>query len=175
MKKLLVILVVLSVCIVSFSCSSPESEGKKAGKKVARMNCNCDKENAKLYEKEILKFIKEFHSYGFTDIRQVDDMLQGIEANTARPWEECRQKSEKIQQKARNKYATNKQKQSEFEYAYYQVYRDFFDSEKCVDKEKFYPYQRQINDLINSLPHKNSNYLAAGRAHKNRPSFYIWY
>ena len=177
MKKLLVILLVLSVCVISFSCSSPESEGKKVGKKVAKMNCNCDKENAKIYEKEILKFIKEFHSYEFTDMKQADNMMRGIETNTVKPWEECRQKSEKVQQKAKSKYATNKQKQSEFEYAYNQVYYNFFNSEKCVDNEKFNSYKKQISDLINSLPFIRSNYpgdpfLPPRGAH---PSFYIWY
>jgi len=127
MKKLLVILVVLSVCVITFSCSSPESNGKKVAKKY----CDCqqvyvevEQKKLEITKKEYSKFVKEFDSYKFQNrldfrnkVQEIETNIQQMHYETDKLYSECVQKAEEYYKKIDEKYATNKEKREKFNYA----------------------------------------------------------
>ena len=100
---------VLSVCTFFFACSSPEKDGKKVGKEVAKKYCDC--------------------YYKYHDTRR-----ENKEA-----YSNCINKAKKNYYKALEKYKTNKQKLSEFNYAFWETFNTTCDSaSKRCDDDYFY-------------------------------------
>jgi len=140
------------LCAFSFSCSNPESDGKKTAKKVAKIGCECNRENAKAYHKEISKFISEFHSSGFRTRYEAKRKIFALGVTSGEQFDKClKNKDKDIYKKALEKYATNRQKETEFVYAYDQSFWDYYKACSATENPSS-SLKLQLDNLINTLP-----------------------
>jgi len=127
-------------CVLLFiSCSSPESDGKKAAKKF----CDCEKEFIENLSKETRKFISDFADYGFTTRLEAREKSKELIDKASREYGSCVQKAQQQYSKLKGKYVGNYGKTTKFEYAY--------NAKKSFDEQEIQrgiPNQMAINDLI---------------------------
>jgi len=125
--------------VIFVSCSSPESDGKKAAEKF----CDCEKEFTENLSKETRKFVSNFTDYGFTTRVEAREKSEELIDNASREYENCVQKAQQQYSKLKGKYVGNYEKTIKFEYAY--------NTKKNFDEQKIQhgiPNQMEINDLI---------------------------
>lgn len=101
------------LCTFLFACSSPESDGKKAAMEL----CKCEQEVIEDAEKEISNLVRKFSSFGFKNRTEVTEKEKEIQKRVIEKFQICKQKTEEKNKNAREKYMTNEQKKSEFDYA----------------------------------------------------------
>jgi len=110
-----IIIVLFSMIMFSMiACSSPEKEGKRIGKETAKKHCECNHKYPQEYE--ILR------NYTPSIIRN-------------EKYDQCIEKAFESKNKAEKKYATNRQKLSEFEHAYWVTYNENFSYATCERKQ----------------------------------------
>ena len=130
---------ILSCIFCFFSCSSPESDGIKAAKKL----CDCVDESHENIRQAHESYIKNFNSYSFrTRIEareKLSDVLQKVYGDDS----ECRQKAYAYREELESKYKTNKENAEKFKYA--------FDSHTNSFRPKEPVYEDYARDRINSL------------------------
>ena len=104
----------MALCFIS--CSSPESNGKKAKQKY----CNCLNIEEDILSKEIKKIVEAFEESEQSK-ESHEDFIKRISAAEKKRWDierKCLQKAEKVGEQ----YHTNEQKKSEFQYAFDNYY-----------------------------------------------------
>jgi len=130
MKKVVLnylIIAAFAVLAVFTSCSSPESNGKKVAKKYCdcqRVYVEVEQKKLEITQKEYSKFVKEINSYKFQNrvdvrnkVQEIENNIQQMHHEADKAYSECLQKSEEYYRKISEKYATNKKKKEQFDYA----------------------------------------------------------
>jgi hypothetical protein len=107
------LLLVITACWIS-SCSSPESDGKKAAEK----KCDCIDNYAGNQSRSYTTFIDKFDSYSFetrVEARQkLDEALQKAKDE----FDKCNQQAEAYYYKIGSKHLTNRKNSEKFQFAY---------------------------------------------------------
>jgi hypothetical protein len=132
----------IAFVLLFVACSSPESDGKKAAEEF----CDCEKESVENRQKEYSALIQDFDSYHFQTRAAVRKKIQQIADEAAKNYSDCLQKAQENYHKARRKYATNYQANTQFEYAF-QGYR----AANAVTDETVAPLISQIDHLMLSI------------------------
>jgi hypothetical protein len=136
------ILIFVAFVLFFFACSSPESDGKKA----AENFCDCEKKSVENRQRDYSDLIRKFDSYDFQTRIAVREKIQSIADNAAEKYADCLKKAEDHYRKVSGKYATNYEKNTQFEYAF-QGYRNT----NTVTDEALLPLIAQMNHLILSV------------------------
>jgi hypothetical protein len=121
------------------ACSSPESDGKK----VAKQFCNCEKEKTDVKQKELSKLIQNFDAHNFQTRIAAREKVQTIDDKAAEQYRKCLQKVQENYRKTSGKYATNRKKNSQFEYAFKGYY-----TANVEPDNKTAPLVSQLNNMI---------------------------
>ena len=121
------------------SCSSPETDGKKAADKF----CNCDKEFTENLSKETRNFISNFADYGFVTRVEARKKSEELIDKASREYKNCIQKAQQQYSKFKGKYVGNYEKTTKFESAY-NAKMNF--NEQGI--RQGIPNQMEINNLI---------------------------
>lgn len=136
MKKNLLFIVWALFCI---SCSSPESDGKKAAGKF----CDCEQEYTKNLNEKTQKFIDNFADYDFTTRVGARKKSEELINEATRKYNDGIRKAEQTYAELKGKYVGNFEKTAKFEYAY--------SAKKEYDAQNInhdIPNQAAINNLI---------------------------
>ncbi len=112
-----ILLPIMASCLIA-SCSSPEADGKEA----AQRFCDCEKERVEKRVNAYYDFIRDFDSYDFTTRIEAREKLQEIDRDLDEAYRTRIRQADNYLQKARNKYLTNYEKNTQFEYAYNSYY-----------------------------------------------------
>jgi hypothetical protein len=137
MKTKTLFFIVVSLCF--FSCSSPESDGKKAAEKF----CDCDKEFTENLSQEIQNFVNNFAGFGFKTRVEAREKSEELIDNVSREHENCVEKAQQQYTNLKGKYVGDYEKTTKFEYAY--------NAKKEYDEQEMrheIPNQIEINNLI---------------------------
>jgi len=156
------IFALIVTCAFLFSCSSPEKEGIKVGKKY----CNCtnlwfdvSQEQLKIKLQEYSKFVKDFSSYNFQTqedaykkIQEINKIIEQKQNEATNSYNDCNKKAEEYYRIVGEKYITNKQKKELYDYAY----KNYPCEETKKDKSdklqsNIKDLESQINNLLQSL------------------------
>jgi Skp family chaperone for outer membrane proteins len=148
---------IIAIIVFSIIACSPESNGKKVAKEVAEKICECEREYEKAYQKFIEKEQSELEKWNFQTRAEVSEKNREIQRKLdalRNQQDKCSQKSEEIYRKAREKYATNQQKKSEFEYAYSAAFGNYYRSCRVVTHSDNSLWQPLNNIRLSIIPPK---------------------
>jgi hypothetical protein len=135
------------LCAVFASCTSPESDGKKAAGKY----CDCAEEYEKNLNEVSAKFTSKFSSYDFTTRIEARAKLEKLKNNAENDYNKCYQKASEYETKIRNKYATNRESNQKFQYAYATVLAAL-SFPPIMDESAFENCNKSILSIIPSIP-----------------------
>lgn len=128
------------------SCTSPESDGKKAGEKYLECNKDYVLENI-----DALKdFIEHFDPEQYTSRTEARRILLDADSLALLNQEKAVEKAEKFELDKRKKYVTNAEKIQQFDYALQATIREC-DNEISELTGECFRLQSEANDLINKI------------------------
>lgn len=122
----------------ALSCSSPESDGRKAAQLFSDIETAVDEYTKSQYS----DLIDNFYSQGFTSRAEVKDRIAEINEDSEKLRFEKRSQADKFYEEKHRKYVTNQKKNSEFMYAY----RSYSKIMNPI-KEDLTPLIKQIDSL----------------------------
>jgi hypothetical protein len=139
MEKISIVILAGAMALCFAACSSPESDGKKAAKEF----CDCEEESVSIRKQGYSELIRKFDSYEFQTRVAVREKIQSINENASEKHNDCLKKAQEYYKETNEKYATNYQKNTQFEYAF-QGYRRV----NIITDEELTPLISQMNNLI---------------------------
>jgi len=140
MKKTLTGILLLFAFLAS--CSSPESDGKKAAQKT----CDCIDEYAGKLNKAYESYIEKFNSYSFKTRIEAREKISRDVQEVEDEFIKSEEKSAAYRDKLNGKYLTNRENAIKFQYAYNTQYAAY--SAPSVDTVTF---QSRINSLVQTI------------------------
>lgn len=132
----------LLITLLIISCSNPESDGKKA----AQALNECSKNFNINLEKEIHEFITNFDDYSFKTRIEARAKVDKIIAIVSNIFEQDKREAEQLYQDLKNKYITNYEQASAFDYAY-KTQLAIYEAEEIQG----IPYSIEIENKIHTI------------------------